>query len=141
MRLAFQLSFEIRSILCCLSCQQCLVFDKVLVQFTKQNLCTCTIQSSNKNLHEKRYNLHSGKLEFLALKWAIYDEFRDLLYYASSFTTYTDNNPLTYVVTSAKLKATGQFVKSTLPLSKLFYHFVSSLRLYEEPRSNIDELF
>ena len=44
---------------------------------------------------EKRYNLHSGKLEFLALKWAICDEFRDLLYYAPSFTTYTANNPLT----------------------------------------------
>ena len=56
---------------------------------------------------EKRYNLHSGKLEFLALKWAICDEFRDLLYYAPSFTTYTDNNPLTYVMTSAKLNATG----------------------------------
>ena len=44
---------------------------------------------------EKRYNLHSGKLEFLALKWAICDEFRDLLYSVPSFTTYTANNPLT----------------------------------------------
>ena len=56
---------------------------------------------------EKRYHLHSGKLEFLALKWAICDEFRDLLYYAPSFYVYTDNNPLTYVMKSAKLNATG----------------------------------
>ena len=56
---------------------------------------------------EKRYHLHSGKLEFLALKWSICDEFRDLLYYAPSFTVYTDNNPLTYVMKSAKLNATG----------------------------------
>ena len=56
---------------------------------------------------EKNYHLHSGKLEFLALKWAICDEFRDLLYYAPHFTVYTDNNPLTYVMTSAKLNATG----------------------------------
>ena len=56
---------------------------------------------------EKRYHLHSGKLEFLALKWAICDEFRDLLYYAPSFCVYTDNNPLTYVMKSAKLNATG----------------------------------
>ena len=56
---------------------------------------------------EKRYHLHSGKREFLALKWPICDEFRDLLYYAPSFCVYTDNNPLTYVMKSAKLNATG----------------------------------
>ena len=52
---------------------------------------------------EKNYHLHSGKLEFLALKWAICDQFRDYLYYAPSFKLYTDNNPLTYVLSSAKL--------------------------------------
>ena len=56
---------------------------------------------------EKNYHLHSGKLEFLALKWAICDRFRDYLYYAPEFTVYTDNNPLTYVLTTAKLNATG----------------------------------
>ena len=35
---------------------------------------------------ERNYHLHSGKLEFLALKWAICDEFRNLLYYAPHFT-------------------------------------------------------
>ena len=34
---------------------------------------------------ERNYHLHSGKLEFLALKWAITDKFRDYLYYAPSF--------------------------------------------------------
>ena len=53
---------------------------------------------------EKNYHLHAGKLEFLALKWAITDQFRDYLYYALKF---TDNNPLTYVLTSARLNATG----------------------------------
>ena len=56
---------------------------------------------------EKNYHLHSGKLEFLALKWAICEQFRDYLYYAPSFVVYTDNNPLTYVLSSAKLNATG----------------------------------
>ena len=41
---------------------------------------------------EKNYHLHSGKLEFLALKWAITDQFRDYLYYAPEFTVFTDNN-------------------------------------------------
>ena len=56
---------------------------------------------------EKNYHLHSGKLEFLALKWAVCEQFRDYLYYAPSFTVYTDNNPLTYVLSTAKLNSTG----------------------------------
>lgn len=51
---------------------------------------------------ECSYHLHSGKLEFLALKWAICDKFRDYLYYAPTFTVYTDNNPLTYVLSTAR---------------------------------------
>uniref|UniRef100_A0A3B3SU43 Gypsy retrotransposon integrase-like protein 1 n=1 Tax=Paramormyrops kingsleyae TaxID=1676925 RepID=A0A3B3SU43_9TELE len=57
---------------------------------------------------EKNYHLHSGKLEFLALKWAICDKFRDYLYHAPTFTVYTDNNPLTYVLSTARLNAVGQ---------------------------------
>ena len=56
---------------------------------------------------EKNYHLHSGKLEFLALKWAITDRFSDYLSYAPHFMVYTDNNPLTYVLTTAKLNAVG----------------------------------
>ena len=56
---------------------------------------------------EKNYNLHSGKLEFLALKWAITERFSDYLIYGPHFTVYTDNNPLTYVLTTAKLNAVG----------------------------------
>ena len=46
------------------------------------------------------------KLEFLALKWAITDKFHEYLY-GSQFQEYMDNNPLTYVLTMAKLDATG----------------------------------
>ena len=55
----------------------------------------------------KNYHLHSGKLEFLALKWSITEQFRDYLYYSPKFTVFTDNNPLTYILTTAKLNATG----------------------------------
>ena len=51
--------------------------------------------------------MHAGKLEFLALKWAVTETFRDYLFYATSFTVYTDNNALTYVLSSAKLSAVG----------------------------------
>ena len=53
---------------------------------------------------EQRYPAH--KLEFLAMKWAISEKFHDYLY-GNSFEVITDNNPLTYVLTSAKLDATG----------------------------------
>ena len=56
---------------------------------------------------EKNYHMHAGKLEFLALKWAITEKFRDYLYYAPSFTVYADKNPLTYILSSAKLSAVG----------------------------------
>ena len=53
---------------------------------------------------ERNYPVH--KLEFLALKWAITNKFHECLY-GSQFQVYTDNNPLTYVLTRAKLDATG----------------------------------
>ena len=53
---------------------------------------------------ERNYPAH--KLEFLALKWAVTDKFKDYLY-GHDFTVYTDNNPLTYAFTTAKLDATG----------------------------------
>lgn len=42
------------------------------------------------------------------MKWAICEHFWDYLYHAKSFVVYTDNNPLMYVCTTAKLNAAGQ---------------------------------
>ena len=79
------------------------------VLYQKQNGCTRVIANACRTLtpSERNYHMHSGKLEFLALKWAVTEQFRDYLYYAPEFVVYTDNNPLTYVLTSAKLNATG----------------------------------
>ena len=54
---------------------------------------------------EKNYSTH--KLEFLALKWAVMQRFHEYLY-GGEFEVYMDNNPLTNVLTTAKLDATGQ---------------------------------
>ena len=54
--------------------------------------------------HEKNY--HSTKLEFLALKWAIMEHFKEYLLYQPFFTR-TDNNPLMYIMTTPNLDATG----------------------------------
>lgn len=53
---------------------------------------------------ESKYPAH--KLEFLALKWAVVEKFHDYLY-GGTFKVVTDSNPLTYVLSTAKLDATG----------------------------------
>ena len=47
-----------------------------------------------------------GQLPFLALKWAVTQQFKEYLMY-QPFTMQTDNNPLTYVLTMLNLDATG----------------------------------
>ena len=54
--------------------------------------------------HEKNY--HSTKLEFLALKWAITEHCKEYLLYQPILVK-TDNNPLTYIMTTPNLDATG----------------------------------
>ena len=54
---------------------------------------------------EKNYDAH--KLEFLALKWSVTERFHEYLY-GGEFEVYTDNNPLTYILTTARLDMTGQ---------------------------------
>ena len=66
---------------------------------------TIAYASRTLNKSEKKYDPH--KLEFLALKWAVTYWFHEYLY-GGLFNVYTNNNPLTYILTTAKLGATGQ---------------------------------
>ena len=75
-----------------------------LVAYGSQSLTT----------HEKNY--HSTKLEFLALKWAVTEHFKEYLLY-QPFLVRTDNNPLTYIMSTPNLDATG-------------HHWVSALAKY-----------
>ena len=54
--------------------------------------------------HKKNY--YSTKLEFLVLKWAIMEHFKEYLLY-QPFLVNTNNNPLTYIMTTPNLDATG----------------------------------
>ena len=65
------------------------------------------IAYASRGLKSAEINYPAHKLEFLAAKWAVTDKFKDLLY-CHKFEIVTDNNPLTYVLSSAKLDATGQ---------------------------------
>ena len=62
------------------------------------------------NETEQRY--HSNKQEFLALKWAVTKQFHEYLSpygkNRNEFVVHTDNNPLTYIFSTANLDAAGQ---------------------------------
>lgn len=78
----------------------------VLYQRQQGKLVVIGYGSRTLTAPETNYHLHSGKFEFLAMKWAICKRLREYLYYATQFIVYTDNNPLTYVLTTVKLNAT-----------------------------------
>ena len=63
-------------------------------------------------MNETKQRYHSNKQEFLALKWAITEQFHEYLSpygkNSNEFVVHTDNNPLTYIFTSTNLDAAGQ---------------------------------
>ena len=65
------------------------------------------IAFASRTLSKPKRNYDTHKLEFLALKWSITERFHEYLY-GGHFEVYTDNNPLIYILTTAKLDATGQ---------------------------------
>ena len=77
---------------------------------------------------ETKYPVH--KLEFLCLKWAIIEQFHEYLY-GNTFDVYTDNNPLTYVSTTAKLDAMGHRLLASLANYNFHLHYPSG-------RSNVE---
>ena len=58
--------------------------------------------------HEKNY--HSTKLEFLALKWAVMEHFKEYLL-CQPFLVRTDNIPLMYIMTTPKFNFWLQYQK------------------------------
>lgn len=74
-----------------------------------------SIAFASRKLSAAERNCPIHQLEFVSLKWAVVDKFHDYLY-GARFTVHTDNNPLIYVLSTAKLSAVGQcwlFVLST----------------------------
>ncbi|XP_036947992.1 uncharacterized protein LOC119016325 [Acanthopagrus latus] len=85
---------------------------------------------ASRKLKDSEHNYPVHQLEFLALKWAVVDKFHDYLY-GAKFIVRTDNNPLTYVLTSAKLSAVGHRWLAALAT----YDFTIQ---YRPGRQNID---
>ena len=88
------------------------------------------ISYASRALRKSEKNYPSNKLEFLALRWAVTSKYHDYLY-GNKFSVTTDNNPLTYVLTTAKLDACGHRWLAELAT----YDFDIS---YKSGRSNVD---
>ena len=88
------------------------------------------IAYASHGLSSSERNYSAYKLELLALKWSVTEKFHDYLY-GNSFLVLTDNNPLTYVLTTAKLDSTGHRWLADLQL----YNF--SIR-YRPGRTKVD---
>ena len=73
------------------------------VLYQKQEGKLRVIAYASRSISKSESNYPAHKLEFLALKWAVCEEFHEYLCGSKPFEVYTDNNPLTYVLTSAKL--------------------------------------
>jgi transposase InsO family protein len=72
------------------------------VQDGHRRIIACASRSTS--MTEQRYSTY--KREFLALKWAVTEKFKEYLY-GSSFKVFTDNNPLSYVLSTGQLDAVG----------------------------------
>ena len=74
---------------------------------TQDNGMQRVIAYASRSLSKTERNYNAHKLEFLALKWSVTECFHEYLY-GGKFDVYTDNNSLTYILTTAKLDVTGQ---------------------------------
>ena len=88
------------------------------------------IAYASRTLSKSEKNYPAYKLEFLALKWSVCDRFHEYLY-GGKFEVFTDNNPLTYILTTAKLDATGQRWVANLA------NYTFSIK-YKSGKSNVD---
>ena len=62
---------------------------------------------ASRTLSKSQLNYPAHRLEFLALKWAVCDKFSHWLK-GRHFTAWSDNNPLTYILTKPRLDACEQ---------------------------------
>ena len=86
------------------------------------------IADTRRSLSKAKSHYTAHKLEFLTLKWKVVKKFRKYLH-GSTFSVHTDNNPLTYVLTTAKLDVASHcWVTSLTNYNfRLHYRLVKSL--------------
>ena len=97
---------------------------------TREDGTKAVIAYASRNLNKAKSHYPAHKLEFLALTWAVVEKFHEYLY-GSTFDIYTDNNLLTYVLTTAKLDAASHCWVASLANYNFRLH-------YRAGKANID---
>ena len=97
---------------------------------TQEDGTTAVIAYASRSLNKAESHYPAHKLEFLTLKWAVVKKFHEYLY-GSTFNIYTDNNPLTHMLTTAKLDAASYCWVASLANYNFRLH-------YQAGKANID---
>ena len=98
-------------------------FGALLLQEQDGNTRVIVYASRGLRRHEKNRMAYSSiKLELLPVKWAVTEKFRDYLL-GVKFVIYTDNNPLSYIQTSAKLTAAEHHWQAELASFNFSIHY------------------
>ena len=97
-------------------CTSITILGLAVILYQNQDEVDYVMDYAGRSLGRTKCKYLAHKQEFLALKWEITGQFHKYLY-SNTSVIYTDNNLLTYILTSAKLDATG-------------HHWVASLANY-----------
>ena len=97
---------------------------------TREDGTEAVIAYASRSLSKAESHYTAHKLEFLALKWAVVEKYHEYLY-GSTFNVHMDNNPLTYVLTTAKLDAASHCWVTILANYNFSLH-------YRAGKANID---
>ena len=102
----------------------------VVLYQTHEDGTDAVIAYASRSLNKAESHYPAHKLEFLALRWAVVKKFHEYLY-GSTFDVYTDNNPLTYMLTTAMLDAGSHCWLASLSNYNFWLH-------YQARKTNMD---
>ena len=97
---------------------------------TQEDGTEAVIAYASRSLSKAESHYPAHKLEFLTLKWAVVEKFHEYLY-GLTFDIHTDNNLLTYVLTTTKLDAASHCWVASLANYNFRLH-------YRAGKANID---
>ena len=88
---------------------------------TQEDSTEAVISYASRSLSKTKSHYPAHKFEFLTLKWAVVKKFHKYLY-GSTFNVYTDNNHLTYILTTVKLDAASHCWVTSLANYNFWLH-------------------
>ena len=91
---------------------------------TREDGTEAVIAYASRSLNKAEFHYPAHRLEFLTLKWAVVEKFHEYLY-VSTFDVHTNNNPFTYILTTAKLDAASHCWVASLANYNFRLHYQS----------------